>query len=68
MPLKYCPVVILVIAGFVVSIVNIAHVEFPARSVAINSYVPSRLIVSPLFIVVPFTVAVLLKVIVTFPE
>jgi len=47
-PLKYCPLIIFVIDGGVVSvissgIVNEAHVELPARSLTTNVCAPVRI-------------------------
>ena len=58
----------LLTAGGVVSIVNVAPVELPAPSITIKVYIPSALIVSQLFIGDPFSVAVSLKLSVTLPE
>lgn len=58
----------LFIVGCVLSIVNIAPVALPARSVTMSIWVPSFAIVSQLEILVPSIVALSLKVIVTLPE
>ena len=56
--------------GNVWSMINVAHVELPARSLITNTYVPSVHVLYPLAMLVPFNVAherfVSLKVIVTF--
>ncbi|MEI7919683.1 MAG: hypothetical protein WCH65_05895 [bacterium] len=54
--------------GGVLSIVNIAHVAFPARSVTMSVCVHSLAILSPLEILTPSTFALSLKVMVTLPE
>jgi len=61
---EYSPVAV----GGVVSIINLAHVLFPPKSVTTSVYVHSAEILSPLDIGAPLSVAVSLNVIVTLQE